>query len=88
MSRLQQDDRGVLLRDLANIGARGSAENESGIRFGGHSIRSLNIAGRLIPMSRLSSAAVGQEKVNCSAQPLRKNSYLPLRASQPVNSAA
>ena len=33
MSRIQQDDRGVLLRDLANIGARGSAENESGDTF-------------------------------------------------------
>jgi hypothetical protein len=33
MSRLQQDDKVVLLRDLANIGARGSAENESGDTF-------------------------------------------------------
>jgi hypothetical protein len=33
MSRLQQDDRGVLLGDLANIGARGIAENESGDTF-------------------------------------------------------
>ena len=29
MSRLPQDDRDVLLRDLANMGARGSAEHES-----------------------------------------------------------